>query len=290
MACYPQNTTGLNYITYTAGPTVNGALATGAAGANTKGSYVEVAASTAFESNRSVIAAQATNSGGVRHLLDIATGAAASESVIIPDILIEGAMNTSESAAAGYPFPCAIAASTRIAARSQGSTGSTGVRIAITLMAAGGVPGIATFTNYGSNTGDSGGVTVDPGGTANTKGAYAQITASTSAVVQWLIVMFGYGGNTAPNNSRWAVDVATGAAASEVVLIPDLRTSGHPANAAHPACYELMTYIAASTRIACRSSCSINDATDRLLDIALLTATAPAEAAAGGTSAYASFG
>lgn len=62
---------------------------------------------------------------------------------------------------------------------------------------------------------------IDPGTTANTKGAYAQLVASAAHDAKWAVlslahdapVDFGY---------AWRVDIAVGAASSEVVVVPDL--------------------------------------------------------------------
>jgi hypothetical protein len=165
------------------------------------------------------------------------------------------------------------------------------ITTAISLIAAGGVPGISTFVTYGANTADSGATSVDPGATPNTKGAYSQLSASTSAVIQWLSIVPSTGGNTGPVSVRWYLDFATGAAASEVVLIPDMTFCCMIDPSAfigivRPVSFNAMTYIAASTRLAARSSSSSTDATDRLLDVEVITGTAPAEPSTGGASAY----
>jgi hypothetical protein len=280
MAYYPQSTTGLSYISYPAGPTAGGANLTGGV-ANTKGTYVEYVASSPFLTNRVTCVALNANDGTAAQsfLFDIATGAAASEVVVLPNIMVS--QGNGQNTAGVFPFNLAIAASTRIAGRAQCTNASKAVDVGVMLQAAGGVVGVSSYTNYGSATADSGGVQVDPGGTANVKGAYAQISASTSAIIQHLIVMTGVGSNNLPVTALWDIDLATGAAASEVVLIPDIFASalspGTNLGNSRQNALEFLTYIAASTRLAARASCSINDATDRLFDIALLTATAPAE-------------
>jgi hypothetical protein len=94
--------------------------------------------------------------------------------------------------------------------------------------------------------------------------------------------------NGAPTSNRWQFDVATGAAASEVVLIPDIRicsaTSEPKAIAAYRS-HDFLTYVAAATRLSFRGSSGINDATDRLLDVSVLVATAPTEGSSGQHSA-----
>jgi len=284
MPYYPQNATGLNYITYPVGPTTGGILTTSGS-ANTKGSYTQIVASSTFQSNAAfvnLIALLPSASAPGNNLLDIATGAGGSEVVVVPNIMFEMDSATSGTALfskGSFTAPLGIASSTRIAARSQSSSSTIQVEFSLTLVAAGGVSGITTFTNDGANTGTSGGVSIDPGGTANTKGAYSQITASTTAVAQWIAVLLIHGSTTA-TSARWMVDLATGAAASEVVLIPDLAPSlGDTSNNVTfgAGAWPFLTYIASSTRIAARASCSTNAATSRLLQAAVLSAVAPAE-------------
>lgn len=62
---------------------------------------------------------------------------------------------------------------------------------------------------------------ITPSTTANTKGSYTQLIASTTNPTN--IVCLNLRANPAQINSKnWLVDIATGAAASEVVIIPNL--------------------------------------------------------------------
>lgn len=279
MAHYPQSASGLAYITYPAGPTAQPLQVNASASGNTKGSYAELTSSSAFACNSVIVQVTRCATGGVQYLLDLATGPGGSETVVVPNITCSNHDNSSShNGAVAFNLPLAIGASTRIAARCQCSTGSQAMFVALTLIAAGDTPGIASFTNYGAVTGDSGSTSVDPGGSANTKGSYTEITASTAAVVQALTVLFTFGSNTAPGNATWAVDLATGPGGSETVLIPDLRTASAIAGLSSGPrirAYSVLTYIAATTRIAARASSSITDATDRLIEVALLAGTAP---------------
>lgn len=291
MAYYPQNATGLNYITYPAGPVPGSATVVTAGSANTKGSYAQITASSGFTCNLvSLQVYGGITTSGLQYLIDLATGAGGAEVVKIPDVLSATQGITSSVQKGGLrQFPLAIASGTRIAARCACSTGSANMRLGVSLVAAGGVAGISTFVAYGVNTADSGGTAIDPGGVADTKGSYVQITASTSDVIQWLAFQNTLGGNTAPQTNSWYQDLATGAGGAEVVLIPDIPAFVESGNAANlPKMQPFLTYIAASTRIAVRASSNLTDATDRLIDVALITGTAPAETAgAGGAWAYA---
>lgn len=296
MAYYPTSATGLNYITYPVGPTPLGVTVTASGSTNTKGSYAEITSSSAFACNRMVVTVQFagdTTTSGYAFLLDIATGAAASETVIVPDLQVDGTVSTGSSlmSFASFDLPVSIAASTRIAARVACNNASKTVAVMVTLIASGSYTGVSSYTAYGVDASNSRGTVVDPGAAANTKGAYTQLTASSSAVMQYLLLTLGWGGNTAPSTGRWYLDIATGGAGSETVLIPDLpfQVAGQSPNfILLPMSHGTTTYIAASTRIAVRASCSITDATDRLLYATIVAGTAPSEASGGGGSfAYA---
>lgn len=279
MSYYPSSATGLNYITYPVGPTTGSApVVTANASANTKGNYTQITASSGFTCNGVWVELYGGTSQDA--LLDLATGAAASEVVVIPNIMCSKDGATGDTFQKGTRFfPLAIAASTRIAARIQARTGSQSIRCGISLIAAGDVAGITPFVTYGAATADSGGTSVDPGATPDTKGAYSQITASTSALIQWLSFLVTTGGNTGTTAGSWYFDVATGAGGAEVVLIPDLPFGiGVAGGALQPKAMWFLSYIAASTRIAVRASSDNTDATDRLIDVSIIAGTAPSEA------------
>ena len=284
MAYYPQNATGLNYITYPAGPTVGSAtVVTAHASINTKGSYAEITASTCFTCNAVWIDCYGGSStAGVEYQLDLATGAGGAEVIKIQNMTLALATVTDATEKDSRFFPLAIAASTRVAARVAATTGGVNLRCGLSIAAAGGVAGIATFVGAGPSS-------VDPGGSANTKGSYTQLFSSTSAVIQWLHV----GGVSALSTvgSAWYVDVATGAGGSEVVLISDLHHAvGPTGGAVRPTWHHVLTYIAASTRIAARASCDNTTVGSRPIDVTLIGGTAPSESGSGGAFAAAYVG
>ena len=294
MTYYPQSATGLNYITYPAGPTAApSTTVTANASANTKGAYTEIVASADFTTNGVIVEFPSTSASAATYLLDIATGAAGSETVVIPDIIIEASSNAGGSLMGhgAIFFPLAVASGVRMAARCQSSLGGASINVALTLIAAGGVPGCAAFTAHGINAATSSAAVIDPGGTIDTKGAYTELDASTSAVAQYAVMVLSSGANGSPTSYQWAFDIATGAAASEIVLVPDLRVSmTNTVGSVEPKATNFLTYIPASTRLAIRASCNGNNATDRKLQAALYTAVAPTEPSSGGGGSSTWFG
>jgi hypothetical protein len=65
------------------------------------------------------------------------------------------------------------------------------------------------------------GTTVTCAGSANTKGSYAQVTASTSYDYIGLGFALDSQALTSGNGAVWLMDIAIGAAASEKIILPD---------------------------------------------------------------------
>lgn len=244
---------------------------TASASPNVKGSYSELIAVTAFEAHGIIITIQwnLATGGTFDALVDLAIGAGGSEQVICANLA--HSTNNNHINQSHYYFPITIPAGSRLAARVQGSAGSIVVQVGAMLLTGGfGFEGpMGIMTTYGAATGDSGGVSVDAGGTINTKGAYAQIVAATTFPIRALIVHFGNQVNTTRATTYWLVDLAIGAAASEQVIIPNWPVTGNANVDILEAQNTLLipVFIPAGTRLAARSQCAINDATDRLLDV-----------------------
>jgi len=256
--------------------TTLGTAVTAAGSANTKGSYAQITASSSIAAARQIVSVwdtDVTGSGNDDYLTDIATGAAASESIIFADLIV-GVCQT-QFGHARYDFPCDIAAGTRYAARTQCTRLSKVLHVSIVL--ATGTTVARTITTYGATAADSGGVEVDCGTTINTKGSWVELTAS-SAALDGLVVAYGndataLGLSTIRTNGRdFFLDVGTGAAGAEVVVLANLHFESEQTSALTPHCTPLLPFNApATTRIAVRGQFNGANptATDRLFDIVL---------------------
>lgn len=107
--------------------------------------------------------------------------------------------------------------------------------------------GGASFEDPGSNTGTSQGTTVTNAGSTNTKGSYTQLIAATAADAYGIVVTMGGVSSANP----YLVDIAVGAAASEVVIIPNLQWQQSNGNLY--ASYFFPIFIPSGSRIAARS-------------------------------------
>ncbi len=245
-----------------------GVIITGSGSANTKGSWTELIASTAFDGSALIVNLR-TPTAGVDMLVDIGIGASGSEVVLIPNAKADngsgGAVRASQTI-----WPIAVPAGSRLSARLQATTGSSTCRAQVLLLGQGfaGSTPAARVTDYGINTADSGGVSIDPGGTANTKGSYAQIVASTTNPIKYLVLGFGNAVNTTRVATGWLVDVAVGAGGSETIVIGDLHVEASASeDTPLPTMFGAFPLsVPTGTRIAVRAACSITDATDRLVD------------------------
>jgi hypothetical protein len=241
--------------------------------ADTKGSYGELSAATSRD-NDGFVLFMGTANDGADYLTDIATGAAASETVVLANVAFSHAADIRRIAVVSCPL--AIATGTRVAAATQSSVGGAVIRLVLGLWQLGSVllGGCTNIDTYGAETSDTGGVAVDPGASTNTKGDYAEITSSTGAATEQVAVQTGNRENTVRSTASWLMDLATGAAMSETVVWANFPLgSSTIADVVSPVVTPFVPLvIATSTRIAARAQCSINDATDRLFDALVLAA------------------
>lgn len=236
----------------------------GTAGA--KGSYVQVVASTAIAYQGLVLGISQYYGGVNSTLADLSIGAAGSESVVVPNILIDTGNGSS------YGFSCyvpiQIPSGSRIAVRHQ-ETGGSGTRDlywSVTGIGAGSsqVPALSAIgTAYNvdvPNTTSTNAAT--PSASANTWGAWAEVTSATSAVHKALVVCIGCAKNTTQLNGRYRVQIGVGSAGSEVGLYEfAFRTSSNIA--LPPLHYSLPCEIPSGTRIAFRVQCDAANGTAR---------------------------
>lgn len=241
------------------------AITGGANGGNIKGSYVQLIASTAFVS--SYITINIKSAASASFLFDFAVGADESEQDVISSLLV----CIKSSDVTTVTLPLAIAAGSRISARCQ-TTGQNEVSDVQIRLHGGGFSNAAPLgrcTTYGAATGDTGGVQVDPGGTADTKGGYSQITAATTNPIRMLLISLGNQDNFTSSGQQGLLDIAVGAGTSEEIIISDILygETTQKDSFAPQFIGPTPANIPNGSRIAAQAQSSINDATDRLFDV-----------------------
>lgn len=246
--------------------TSNGTSISAGATINTKGSWTQLAAATTFNASSVMINWDLSSSTDM--LLDIGIGAAASETVLIPNILLAG----NASAVGCLMLPLSIPAGSRVAARLQ-SGAAFDTTTVICHLHAGCLltpSPLSRVDAYGTATATSSGTTIDPGGTANTLGAWVQLSASTARPMRGLFFMTSLLGTAASSVSSWLIDIGIGGSGSEVVLLSGFRikqffgSNPDPHNTAF-----IPIDIPAGVRLAARAQYSGTATPDRLIGIAV---------------------
>jgi len=142
--------------------------------ANAKnGTWTQLVASTPQHANGFIVCLGSATTA-LDYVVDIAIGAGGSETIICADLIACTGTGTG-ARIPQYVCPIPIPAGTRISARMAGSASSGTIRCSIELLSVlpGGVPPFQKMTTYGARL--TGGVQVDPGASANTKGAYVPV-------------------------------------------------------------------------------------------------------------------
>ena len=257
-----------------------GDLVTASASTNTKGAWREMTASSGFDYQMIRVNLHNVKVPGERHLVDIGIGAAGSEQVVAENLFWDRYDDISEVA---LNMPLVIPAGTRVAARTQSDVASSTIRVyghgfAGPWPAAVGFPLISAL---GAETADTTGILVDPGATANTKGAWAELVASTSRDIFSLGILLGQNSDAALTAGLWLIDIGIGGSGVEEVILPDLHATSDPNNdvLTEVSLGPFPVQIPSGSRISARAICSLeNSVTSTLIKAALFTPTLNSDA------------
>lgn len=241
-------------------------ITTGAA--NTKSSYVQLIASTAFDSYWMNLSWYG-DPNNAHFLFDIAVGAAASEQDIVENIIHSG---RGAHMSGQISFPLYVASGSRLSARAQSIDGSEDIDIQARIF---GKPfdsaaPLGRMTTYGAVTADSGGTQVDPGASGNTKGSYSQIDAAIANSIKMMFIGIGNQGNDARGSIDSLLDIAVGAGGSEQDILDNMII---PQSAVTDVYLSILgpfpVNIPAGSRLAARAQSNSTDASDRLFDVVI---------------------
>ncbi len=183
-------------------------------GNNTKGTWAQLISSTTNDSYGVIVHINSgfTAAAARSMLVDIGTGAAASEVVLIPDLLCEGA-DATERGAVTFFFPLFIPASTRIAARASVNNATVGtIRANVTLLQKPSRPELIRFGTFvrafGVTAATSKGTTVTPGA-SGAEGSWTQVGSATAEDLWFWQAAFGYDDSTQTSQPHF-LDLAHG--------------------------------------------------------------------------------
>lgn len=204
-------------------------------------------------------------------LIDIGVGAAAAEVAVLNNLLFS-------SASAGINgdsvlIPVFIKGGQRLACRCQSSDASFGVVLGVTPIEMRWLArDLLSIETLGANTADSGGVSIDPGGSAGTEGSYSSIGTTTKRWSQFVLAIGGQN-NGARTSGSWNCDIAIapGGAGTEVIIVNDLSIYNNATgDLPIPQFYgPFPCDIPSGMLIRARAKSTITDATDRLFDLVL---------------------
>lgn len=240
------------------------------AAANTKGTWYELFASTSFRAYG--LSVQFMAYDNAEFLFDIAVGPTSSEVIILENVLFtcrKTGVNAFEMI-----FPITVPEGSKLSARVQ-SAGTSDVQewMTVQLISAPFLMGVALgrATTYGADVSDSGGVTIDPGSTANTKGVWFPI-GTLDNKMRAFSLHIGSNNNAALAAARFLIDVGIGSGGSEIVLLPDLGMQTNiTSDSWYPAQFgPFPVNIPAGTRLSVRAQSSTTSSVDRLFDVAII--------------------
>jgi len=241
------------------GATSPGAVVTTGGSSSTKGSWVELIASTSFDAYWIHILASAYGlaTAASQGCIDIGIGGA-TEEVLIPDLLMGycGQWGTEGLGPKQWAFPLYIPAGSRLTARAAGARVSATVGVSATLFGGDGSPKYrvgSKVTTYGMGTVPNG-TTITPGA-SGAEGSHTEITASTSEDHFALFPSFQVTGDTTTNLRGFALDIGYGAATQEVLTqVYRYGTSGNEKMDGPYPCWPTFVDIPAGSRLTLRAS------------------------------------
>jgi len=234
---------------------------------STKGSYVELIASTTQEYHGLIVYGR-KDANDSATATDIAIGSAGNEEILLPDFAITGYKVFAESSKAFIPVY--IPAGSRISARTACFIGLSPAYIHLVGVAAsGGGAGGGIVTTYGRGA-DFSGTFMDSSTSTNTKGSWYELTASTTADIRQLIYFMGKFSNTADSDASFLVDIGIGGAGSEEIIVANQLFASNSSEKLNGGLGVAPIYIPKGTRIAARCQSSINVATDRAMSISIM--------------------
>lgn len=210
-----------------------------------------------------------TNGSATQSLTyDIGVGSAGSQFVVV-----DGLYNPSTKAAnqgMGFALPIRIKSGSTVWVRSSSGTATR----ASLYGASGRLPGFSTCQRIVGVPSTSGiGVSIDPGGVANTKDGWTELTSGLSDHAIGMAVIVGENGDAVRTAAGYlALDIGVGGAGSERILIPDLLVGwGTTLDVPQPQQHgPFPCDIPAGTRISARAQSTNTTAGDRTVDVRLL--------------------
>jgi hypothetical protein len=183
--------------------------------AHVKGGWSQLIASTAGNSSYMIVevGGNGTSATNTASLLDIGTGASGSETAIISNVGIGGAIAGAGRAVFAFGVPIKIASGTRIAARFQSIIGGDTATVLVTVFDMGDYAYAPTaIDTIGADTANSQGTAM-----SGASGTWVQMTASTANAYKGFVIVPSISDATIENR-RIDYTLGSGASGSEVEI------------------------------------------------------------------------
>lgn len=254
--------------TYTAGSTAIGTSITTGGTSNTMGSWA-VLGTPSFQYEAVLVSMAGT--GPNDYLYDIGVNDGSGNWHVIADRLRIPNDKGADYMQGDY-LPLRIKSGQEVGIRAQSTSTLSSIIATLTGFSCGrkGTPGYAQMDLL-SGSASSRGTAIDQGATANTKGAWTQLTASTSVEYDALFIAVGTNGDvtrTATNTSL--LDIGVGSAGNEYVIVSDLFLRWSSTLDGPRSTVGVMPVgVGAGKRIVARAAGSDTAAGDRTMDVTL---------------------
>lgn len=237
--------------------------------ADTKGSWVELTASTNFDYDSIDILIRDSGTA-LANLLDIAVGGSGSEEVILENLLLGRSDGSGDRVIHTVRLPFHIKKGSRIACRHQADNATS----ILFVMGRGyssnftGIQALGKAVTYGADTVNTKGVVIDPGTTVDTKGSWVELSAATSDNIKAILFRIGNNLNAAPSLNSFLFDIAIGGSGSEEIVVADIPAYTQATSDLTYGDIIIPLAIKAGSRLAVRSQ-STETGADRLLDVTI---------------------
>lgn len=255
--------------------TSTGAVVTASATPNALGNWTQLGADTTRDAYLFGAVFQSIVQG-VGHLVDIGidpTGGTSYTPVVqqIPVAMANSA--TADDWQLNFvPFGAVfVPAGSAVAARTRASTASSPLDARALLMSGAPAEGYTWVETLGATTSDSGGISIEPGGTANAKGNWSTLSAATAYDIDAFVVMANTDAAvTANDNAEGYIDIAIEVSATQYVIVSNYPFAQAGTENTFAPRVLIPVRIPVGSKVVARAQNTTATATRRLFDLSLL--------------------
>lgn len=243
--------------------------------ANTLGAWVQLGSDTTRDAFLFAVICQSIATG-MAHLVDIGIDPAGGSSYtpVVQQIAVANANSASAPPLQqGFvPVGCIfVPAGSAVAARTRSSSGGQFIDVRALLMIGNPDAGYTWVESLGADTSDSGGTSIDPGGTANTKGSWVTLSAATAQDIDAFVPMVNTdAATTTQSDAEGLIDIAIEVAGTQYVIVGDYPIMQSASELSFAPRMLIPVAIPAGSKVVARAQSTLTLAGRRLFDLSLL--------------------